>query len=108
MEALDLQEDCKHSNRDKQMSIGRKKFNMDPKKGKRPNFNPFLCVCVYRIVLVDCVRKLMWQTKCAVLNVKVQITTQLYEFCGTRAHANTFFSGHNVQRKKTFFPSVNF
>ncbi|XP_055295898.1 cytohesin-1-like isoform X1 [Sitodiplosis mosellana] len=33
METLDLQEDCKHSNKDKQMSIGRKKFNMDPKKG---------------------------------------------------------------------------
>ncbi|XP_031623040.1 cytohesin-1-like isoform X1 [Contarinia nasturtii] len=33
MDALDLQEDCKHSNKDKQMSIGRKKFNMDPKKG---------------------------------------------------------------------------
>lgn len=33
MEALDTQEDCKHSNKDKQMSIGRKKFNMDPKKG---------------------------------------------------------------------------
>lgn len=33
MEALDLQEDCKHSNKDKQMSTGRKKFNMDPKKG---------------------------------------------------------------------------
>lgn len=33
MEALDSQEDCKHSNKDKQMSIGRKKFNMDPKKG---------------------------------------------------------------------------
>lgn len=35
MEALDIQEDCKHSNREKQMSIGRKKFNMDPKKGKK-------------------------------------------------------------------------
>lgn len=34
MEALDSQEDCKHSNKNKQMSIGRKKFNMDPKKGK--------------------------------------------------------------------------
>ncbi|XP_034666570.1 cytohesin-1 isoform X2 [Drosophila subobscura] len=33
MEALDVPEDCKHSNKDKQMSIGRKKFNMDPKKG---------------------------------------------------------------------------
>ncbi|CAD7086297.1 unnamed protein product [Hermetia illucens] len=33
MEALDSQDDCKHSNKDKQMSIGRKKFNMDPKKG---------------------------------------------------------------------------
>ncbi|KAG4068458.1 hypothetical protein HA402_004798 [Bradysia odoriphaga] len=33
MEGLDSQEDCKHSNKDKQMSIGRKKFNMDPKKG---------------------------------------------------------------------------
>lgn len=33
MEALDVPED-KHSNKDKQMSIGRKKFNMDPKKGK--------------------------------------------------------------------------
>ncbi|EDW12473.1 cytohesin-1 isoform X4 [Drosophila mojavensis] len=32
MEALDVPED-KHSNKDKQMSIGRKKFNMDPKKG---------------------------------------------------------------------------
>lgn len=38
MEALDLQEDCKHSNKDKQMSTGRKKFNMDPKKG---TYNPF-------------------------------------------------------------------
>lgn len=34
MEALDVPEDCKHSNKDKQMSIGRKKFNMDPKKGQ--------------------------------------------------------------------------
>lgn len=34
METLDSQEDCKHSNKDKQMSIGRKKFNMDPKKGR--------------------------------------------------------------------------
>lgn len=34
MEALDSQEDCKHSNKNKQMSIGRKKFNMDPKKGE--------------------------------------------------------------------------
>uniref|UniRef100_A0A1B0FYA9 Cytohesin-1 n=1 Tax=Phlebotomus papatasi TaxID=29031 RepID=A0A1B0FYA9_PHLPP len=33
MESLDSQEDCKYSNKDKQMSIGRKKFNMDPKKG---------------------------------------------------------------------------
>ncbi|XP_039480873.1 cytohesin-1 isoform X1 [Drosophila santomea] len=33
MEALDVPDDCKHSNKDKQMSIGRKKFNMDPKKG---------------------------------------------------------------------------
>lgn len=33
MEALDVPED-KHSNKDKQMSIGRKKFNMDPKKGE--------------------------------------------------------------------------
>ncbi|XP_026843102.1 ankyrin repeat, PH and SEC7 domain containing protein secG isoform X1 [Drosophila persimilis] len=33
MEVLDVPEDCKHSNKDKQMSIGRKKFNMDPKKG---------------------------------------------------------------------------
>lgn len=28
MEALDSQDDCKHSNKEKQMSIGRKKFNM--------------------------------------------------------------------------------
>lgn len=34
MEALDVPEDNKHSNKEKQMSIGRKKFNMDPKKGK--------------------------------------------------------------------------
>lgn len=36
MEALDTQDDCKHggNSKDKQMSIGRKKFNMDPKKGK--------------------------------------------------------------------------
>ncbi|XP_004527282.1 cytohesin-1 isoform X2 [Ceratitis capitata] len=33
MEALDVPEDNKHSNKEKQMSIGRKKFNMDPKKG---------------------------------------------------------------------------
>ncbi|XP_073824246.1 cytohesin steppke isoform X2 [Musca autumnalis] len=33
MEALDVPEDSKHSNKDKQMSMGRKKFNMDPKKG---------------------------------------------------------------------------
>lgn len=39
MEALDLQEDCKHSNKDKQMSIGRKKFNMDPKKGNNYNYS---------------------------------------------------------------------
>lgn len=38
IKALNLPEDCKdckHSNKDKQMSIGRKKFNMDPKKGKK-------------------------------------------------------------------------
>ncbi|XP_039950383.1 cytohesin-1 isoform X1 [Bactrocera tryoni] len=33
MEALDVPEENKHSNKEKQMSIGRKKFNMDPKKG---------------------------------------------------------------------------
>jgi cytohesin len=33
METHDTQEDNKHSNKDKQMTIGRKKFNMDPKKG---------------------------------------------------------------------------
>lgn len=33
MESHDSQEDSKHSGKDKQMSIGRKKFNMDPKKG---------------------------------------------------------------------------
>lgn len=32
-DALGIQEDCKHSNTDKRMSNGRKKFNMDPKKG---------------------------------------------------------------------------
>lgn len=32
-EICEIEEDCKHSNKDKQMSIGRKKFNMDPKKG---------------------------------------------------------------------------
>ncbi|KAJ8965763.1 hypothetical protein NQ317_016104 [Molorchus minor] len=33
MEALDSGEDGKNSNKSKMMSIGRKKFNMDPKKG---------------------------------------------------------------------------
>lgn len=42
MEALDSQEDCKHSNKNKQMSIGRKKFNMDPKKGESSNIYIFL------------------------------------------------------------------
>ncbi|GBP18143.1 Cytohesin-1 [Eumeta japonica] len=32
LEALDGQEECKQSSKAKQMSIGRKKFNMDPKK----------------------------------------------------------------------------
>lgn len=45
MEALDSQEDCKHSNKDKQMSIGRKKFNMDPKKGE------FFNIIIVRIIL---------------------------------------------------------
>lgn len=47
MEALDLQEDCKHSNKDKQMSIGRKKFNMDPKKGKFKS-------CFYSVFEEEC------------------------------------------------------
>lgn len=34
LEALDGQEECKQNSKAKQMSIGRKKFNMDPKKGK--------------------------------------------------------------------------
>lgn len=33
MESLDSGEDGKNSNKTKMMSIGRKKFNMDPKKG---------------------------------------------------------------------------
>ncbi|CAG9135006.1 unnamed protein product [Plutella xylostella] len=33
LEALDGQDECKQSSKAKQMSIGRKKFNMDPKKG---------------------------------------------------------------------------
>lgn len=33
MESLDSGDDGKNSNRTKMMSIGRKKFNMDPKKG---------------------------------------------------------------------------
>lgn len=33
METHDSQEDSKNANNDKQMTIGRKKFNMDPKKG---------------------------------------------------------------------------
>lgn len=33
MEGLDSGEDGKHNNKAKMMSIGRKKFNMDPKKG---------------------------------------------------------------------------
>jgi len=33
METLDSGDDGKNSNRSKMMSIGRKKFNMDPKKG---------------------------------------------------------------------------
>ncbi|XP_026317640.1 cytohesin-1-like, partial [Hyposmocoma kahamanoa] len=32
LEALDGQEECKQNSKAKQMSIGRKKFNMDPKK----------------------------------------------------------------------------
>lgn len=43
MEALDVPEDSKHSNKDKQMSIGRKKFNMDPKKGKSKYYD-LLCL----------------------------------------------------------------
>lgn len=35
LEALDGQEECKQNSKAKQMSIGRKKFNMDPKKGKQ-------------------------------------------------------------------------
>lgn len=35
LDALDGQEECKQNSKAKQMSIGRKKFNMDPKKGKR-------------------------------------------------------------------------
>lgn len=42
MEKLDLHEDCKHSNKDKQMSIGRKKFNMDPKKGMQIVIHPMV------------------------------------------------------------------
>lgn len=35
MESLDFsQEDLRFSNKEKQMQLGRKKFNMDPKKGK--------------------------------------------------------------------------
>ncbi|CAG5050213.1 unnamed protein product [Parnassius apollo] len=35
LEALDGQEECKQNSKAKQMSIGRKKFNMDPKKRYR-------------------------------------------------------------------------
>lgn len=35
LEALDGQEECKQNSKAKQMSIGRKKFNMDPKKGEQ-------------------------------------------------------------------------
>lgn len=42
LEALDGQEECKQNSKAKQMSIGRKKFNMDPKKGKfATNIIPF-------------------------------------------------------------------
>lgn len=34
LEALDGQEEGKQNSKAKQMSIGRKKFNMDPKKGE--------------------------------------------------------------------------
>lgn len=34
LDALDGQEECKQNSKAKQMSIGRKKFNMDPKKGE--------------------------------------------------------------------------
>lgn len=34
LETLDGQEECKQNSKAKQMSIGRKKFNMDPKKGE--------------------------------------------------------------------------
>ena len=37
----------KHSSKEKQMSIGRKKFNMDPKKGD--NRYPFFCSASLRI-----------------------------------------------------------
>lgn len=33
MESLDCSDETKHTNKAKMMSIGRKKFNMDPKKG---------------------------------------------------------------------------
>lgn len=53
MEALDSQEDCKHSNKNKQMSIGRKKFNMDPKKGKFSLLcairREFVSICVFNL-----------------------------------------------------------
>lgn len=34
MKAHESKEENKHSNKDKQMALGRKKFNMDPKKGR--------------------------------------------------------------------------
>lgn len=39
LEALDGQEECKQNSKAKQMSIGRKKFNMDPKKGEQKLIN---------------------------------------------------------------------
>lgn len=39
MRAHENKEENKHSNKDKQMALGRKKFNMDPKKGKKSSMN---------------------------------------------------------------------
>lgn len=38
MESLEGSEEGKNKNKDKQLTIGRKKFNMDPKKGELLSF----------------------------------------------------------------------
>lgn len=51
LEALDGQEECKQNSKAKQMSIGRKKFNMDPKKGKSKELDVYCLFYIYIIFM---------------------------------------------------------